>query len=579
MTSRLIVSISSALLFATLSFGASAAPKDAAANAKIEEAINVHYLATDFAKAEGQLLGVVKACGKDGCGPAIVGRAWMYIGLVRGSGKNDLAGARDAFNKAKAADGSTALDKALATPEVQGEFDAVFGEGAADAGGAGGGDGVAAMLAAAGGTAGECSPAAGGEIEIRRPIPLSCKAPAGAVKAVLAYKEFGGTQFANLPMTLQNGQFRSPIPCSATKMEGALLYVVVMKDAAGATVSTVGSLEQPAQLNIVKTTTQPPPAFPGEAPPARCAEEVECPPGMPGCTRSGGGGWGDSCTPAEPCKAGLFCASGTCENAPSCELDSDCDSGRCSNGFCDMGDSSSGGGGGGKLRKLWVGVHVAADAHFFSSGNDVCGPNSIGNQQYSCYYNQYPTTAIQDTPGAPGGIPTGTGQGGSINGGTALATIRVMASLDYAVIPTVTVGGRVGYAFNGGPPAANYGNQGGVAVLDPNPGKKFLPFHLELRGAYWFKSLGQPGWHPYVAVGGGLAQVDAKLKVQVADPKGTIYYADAYKRLGQGFLTVAPGAVFPLSGNLGVQVNLNLMYMLPVSGIVVEPSLGMIVGF
>ena len=276
-TSRLIVSISSALLFATLSFGASAAPKDTAANAKIEEAINVHYLATDFAKAEGQLLGVVKACGKDGCSPAIVGRAWMYIGLVRGSGKNDLAGARDAFNKAKAADGTTALDKALATPEVQGEFDAVFGEGAADAGGGGGGDGVAAMLAAAGGTAGECSPAAGGEIEIRRPIPLSCKAPAGAVKAVLAYKEFGGTQFANLPMTLQNGQFRSPIPCSATKMEGALLYVVVMKDAAGATVSTVGSLEQPAQLNIVKTTTQPPPAFPGEAPPARCAEEVECP--------------------------------------------------------------------------------------------------------------------------------------------------------------------------------------------------------------------------------------------------------------------------------------------------------------
>jgi hypothetical protein len=567
----------------TLAFGAAAAPKDNAATTKIEEAINVHYLATDFAKAEAQLLGVVKACGKDGCSPNIMARAWMYVGLVRGSGKQDLAGAREAFGKAKEADGNVTLDAALATPEVQAEFDAVVGGGAAPATGAtNGGGSTAAMLAAASGAVpGDCRPAPGGEIEIRRPIPVSCKAPDGVTKAVLAYKEFGGTQFVNLPMTLQDGQLRAPIPCSATKMEGALQYVVVMKDASGNTVSSVGTLEQPAQLNIVKTTTQPPPAFPGEPPPARCAEEVECPPGMPGCTPTGGGGWGDSCTPAETCKKGLYCASGTCENATTCESDSDCDSGRCSEGFCDMGGDSGSASGGGKMRKLWLGLHGAADIHWFSSAKDVCTAQSVIDGKFSCYEGTRPLYVTE--------LPNIKGGSGQITGGPQLATVRVLLSGDYAVMPNLSLGGRLGFAFNGGPKGVDYNK----TTMAPSWGKAFLPLHVEGRVTWWIKSLGQTGLHPYVAVGGGLAQVDAKIAVPVAIcPSETLIYPptatcsvapvqkkyNAYKRLGQGFVTIAPGIVIPVSGSVGVQANVNLMYMLPVSGLVIEPSLGLVVG-
>jgi hypothetical protein len=566
----------------TLAFGAAAAPKDAAATAKIDEAINVHYLATDFAKAEGQLLGVVKACGKDGCSPQIIGRAWMYVGLVRGSGKQDLAGAREAFGKAKEADSGVALDTALATPEVQAEFDAVAGGSGAAAPAAAGGNDTAATLAGVG----ECSPSPDSEIEIRRPIPMSCKAPEGVTKGVLAFKEFGGTQFVNVPMTLQNGYLRAPIPCSATKMEGALQYVVVMKDGSGATVSSVGTLDEPAQLKIVKTTTQAPPAYPGEAPPARCAEEVECPPGMPGCTPSGGGGWGDSCTPAEPCKKGLYCNAGACENSPSCETDSDCDSGKCSDGFCQAEESSSDSPLGTHFRRVWIGIHGAGDIHFFGKGQDVCGLSSIGNNKYTCFYSGSNVPLQDGIANAPGGIPNTPGAAGKINGGAKLATFRILASFDYALTRNMTVGTRLGFAFNGAPKGAKYYQDPNTGAIGVGDGKKFLPLHLELRAAWWPRSLAEGGIKPYVALGGGLAQVDAKMKVPVRYCAGgpgvapcTDYYADVYKRLGQGFGTLAIGVMIPVTSRVGVVPNLNFMYMLPTSGIVLEPSLGMMMGF
>ena len=77
----------------------SAAPRDAAATKKIDEAINVHYLATDFDKAEATLTGTINACG-DKCSGSVIAKAWMYVGIVRGSGKNDLKGAKEAFQKA-----------------------------------------------------------------------------------------------------------------------------------------------------------------------------------------------------------------------------------------------------------------------------------------------------------------------------------------------------------------------------------------------------------------------------------------------------------------------------------------------
>jgi len=100
-----------------------AAPRDTAANQKIEEAINTLYLATEFDKAEALLKGVLEAC-EDRCSPLVKARAWMYVGIVRGSGKQDIPGAQEAFQQALALDPNVKLDDALATPAVRQAFSA-----------------------------------------------------------------------------------------------------------------------------------------------------------------------------------------------------------------------------------------------------------------------------------------------------------------------------------------------------------------------------------------------------------------------------------------------------------------------
>ncbi|HXS16029.1 MAG TPA: hypothetical protein VN764_02510, partial [Polyangiaceae bacterium] len=69
--------------------------RDASASQKIDEAINNHYLMMDLDKAEDLLVGTVSAC-EDKCSPGTKAKVWMYVGIVRGSGKQDQAGAADA---------------------------------------------------------------------------------------------------------------------------------------------------------------------------------------------------------------------------------------------------------------------------------------------------------------------------------------------------------------------------------------------------------------------------------------------------------------------------------------------------
>ena len=114
------------LLFASVvvtppAFGA---PRDKAANDKIDQAINQHYLATEFDQAEALLLGTVQACA-DKCSNSVKAKAWMYVGVVRGSGKEDQAGALEAFQQAVALDPNVPLDEALATPATKQTFQQV----------------------------------------------------------------------------------------------------------------------------------------------------------------------------------------------------------------------------------------------------------------------------------------------------------------------------------------------------------------------------------------------------------------------------------------------------------------------
>ncbi len=565
-----------ALVLTLVPAHAAAAPLDGAANKKIDEAVNQHYLATSFNKAESILLGTLKACG-DRCSKPTLSRAWMYIGIVRGSGKNNMAGAKLAFAYAVYLDPKIKLDAALATPETKAAF-----RQAKASGGSPPPDKtpppsedkspeptpttpepVPAPVVGPSETRGvECTPRIR-EVQTRRPIPMQCtSAAAEAVQGEIRYKEYGGDQWQTAPLTEKGAAFQGMIPCEATMLAGRVQVQVVLLDAAGNVVDSLGSLKNPVEFTVLTESSQPPPAFPDQPPPPRCAESTECPPDFPGC-RGGRGAkqWGDSCEADTECRRGLVCVAGKCENAQPCDVDADCgkDS-MCVAGTCEAAKPSSG-----PYKKNWFGLHVAQD---FTpvGGEDVCSQDSQANQGYACFENG-------DTPVLGSSDPvTNKGLEGRVESGIAMATTRLLFSYDRAFTPNIAAGARLGYAFRGGPTTADR-----VA---------FMPFHAELRGTYYILSLEQ-SFRPYVALAGGVAQVDTKIAdVQIAtrpcptcppDP-ATVKTVDVWKKSGQAFAAGSVGAVIGFTENVGAQLNLSGVLLFPSSGFSIQPSLGVVIG-
>ncbi|HEX4338023.1 MAG TPA: hypothetical protein VH062_19070, partial [Polyangiaceae bacterium] len=387
--------LSALLLFVAGS--AHAAPRDAAATQKIDEAINKYYLATEFDKAEALLKGILEAC-EDRCSPTVKGRAWMYIGIVRGSGRQDMAGTKEAFAQALAADPSVKLDDALATPPVKQAFDAAGGAGGSAAPApetaAPAAKPAAAGATAAGGAVGnmECTPNVK-EVEMQRPIPVACTTDEPAAKVTLRYKPFGSEEWATVPMQKKGEYWQGQVPCSDTGTSGKLRFYVQAKDKDGEELDSFGSKKQPTEIKIVSKTDEEPPAYPGQPAPQKCMSASECPEemiGTPACPTGGakvrgGKGWGSPCEQSQECDSGLLCQQGdngkTCENAPKCDSNSDCPSGAvCKSGMCDL-DEAGGASTPGKYKKNMIGLHIAPDFALLS-GHDVCLSND-----FSCFYS------------------------------------------------------------------------------------------------------------------------------------------------------------------------------------------------
>jgi hypothetical protein len=584
--------------------------RDNAASKKIDEAINEHYLATDFDKAEAVLTGTINACGEK-CSPGVIAKAWMYVGIVRGSGKSDQAGAKEAFQKALSTDPTVKLDTQLATPETQKTF--------SDLGGAGSSPTPAptptpAPAAAANEDSGDkgglkCTPDVR-ELQTLRPLPMECTSDEEVASMELRYKPFGGDAWKSVKMKKVGEGFQGEVPCDATGSAGTLKVYVRAKDAAGESVDSFGSKAKPIEFTTSETSSAEPPSYPGAQAPARCVAKEECPPDFPGCaggSKRGNKDWGVACDNSTECKEGLLCTDGTCEAAPSCETNADCESGKCVDNKCSVG--GEGGGTSHGYKKNWLGLHFAQDIAIIG-GTNVCSQAARSNQGYACY-----VTGTNDQPYNGDPYP-----GAGIATGTVLATRRLLLSFDRAFNPNITLGARLGLAIGGGPPAGKGPDDEGRG--GSSAGTNFLPFHGELRLAYWFgkNALGKKGLRPYVHVGGGVAQVDAKVKVQVADcgaklqggvggpfdkctsgdptynlqgpvdpmtgqqtGLGTMsgvrtMHLDAWRKMGQGFITAGGGVVYAFKENLGAQLNINLMYMLPTSGPVIQPSIGIVYG-
>jgi hypothetical protein len=560
-----------------------AALTDSQATQQINGAINTHYASADIDAAEKKLLEVIKACGTS-CSPTVMALAWMYVGIVRGSGRDDVNGAQEAFRAAKAADGAVKLDELFATDLVKRLFAQTTTSGAMP------------MMEDIRDRASQPEVVSGisctleaTEVETQRPIPISCALGGGAAKASLSYRHESNAAWKDLPLTKTGNRWVGEIPCADTKQLGVLAYRVRALDAQGKEIDTLGTEEEPLELSLVDTTDVPPPALPGQAAPETCRPKKVEEPAGPKL-----GSYGEACSDTAQCQGGLFCTDGKCTADVSCESDSDCVSGTCIDNTCALPDTDCEGDDCEKLNRVpgnWFGLQGGLDFAMLG-GERVCHEDA--DLAFSCFENGAPYIGVPNDNFA-----------GDIDGGFRTATVRVMLSYERVISSLFSVEGRLGFAFNGGPesPASRGGDD-----------STFLPFHAEARMKAYFTRVyrddgsGLKGPSGFVTLGGGLAQVDPHVVVPVGECRAgdvaptpstqqrmittreqackestnqvfDVKDVDVYKRLGQAFVTGGIGFRFGFGRRVAAIASVNGQLLLPSVGFTLSPSLGVIAGF
>src|SRR5262249_47708978 len=112
----------------------------------------------------------------------------------------------------------------------------------------------------------------------------------------------------------------------------------------------------------------------------------------------------------------------------------------------------------------------------------------------------------------------------------------------------------------------------------------------EGRVAYWTGKdpFRRNGVRPYLAIAGGLAEVDDKFTTEIVEASTKVSNDDdaskgivrpnqtltVWRKQGGAFLGAALGTMIPLAPTHGFLVELKLQVMLPNSGFVLGPSIG-----
>jgi hypothetical protein len=180
--------------------------------------------------------------------------------------------------------------------------------------------------------------------------------------------------------------------------------------------------------------------------------------------------------------------------------------------------------------------------------------------------------------------------GDNVNTGIALATLRLTLGYERLVHPNVTVGARVGFAFNGA----------------SGTNASFLPVHAEARLGIWpgHDPFARAGVRPFFVAAGGVAQVDTKVNVSVLEDGakcGAANPADTtspctqkssdgvteprqqpltvYKQSGLGFAAIGFGLQFAPTARVALHLAARGSVTFPVVAAVISPEGGLSVGF
>ena len=231
-------------------------------------------------------------------------------------------------------------------------------------------------------------------------------------------------------------------------------------------------------------------------------------------------------------------------------------------------------------RKNWITLSFAPDLSIVG-GTNVCSKETRTASNYVCIRQDVNDTLYTGTPTRD--------NGNNINAGIALSTLRIMLGYDRVIIDNLTLGARVGFAFNGGAGDA-----------------KFLPVHVEGRIGYWPGKRPFAGSivRPYLMLSGGLAQIDTKVNVEVLEdgnacgadnPKNStspctrkspdgvlekrVQTLSVYKQAGLGFGALSFGIHFAPTPAVALYLAVRANITFPVVTGVFSPEGGLALGF
>lgn len=516
---------------------ASAQAKDDEAAKLNDDAIMNDYLTLNLDAAVSKLQKAIELCADGACSKGVLAKVHRDLGVVYIAGMQKRDEALAAFIAALKVDPNIALDKDLSTPEAEQVF--------AEAKGQGGEAPPPEEKAPAG------PPPQSDEIEhtppteqaVLTPIPIHVALPEGVSVGTVRvrYKPFGGSGWKSIGLDKSARGYGGYIPCldvgSAT---GDLSYYIEVLDDDDKVVATSGSEGEPHRVAIKNELSGESPHLPGKPAPAQCQDASDCPPEFPGC----GGG------PEEEEEEKL-----------------------------------------GDAVLNWISVSFQVDTLLMPSTDGACMSNP--SVPYECFYGD----GRQRIVGAhfdpnrlfaePGGIDPTTGQrvgAGNVGGGLALATMRALVGFDRAFLDHFTAGLRVGFAFNGGP------------TTDQLQGNKaFFPIHVEAGFAYYPlpDSFARTGFRPFVRLGGGIAQVQAKLTSPIVDWRERTQAAgggmelalgenptvEIWKKSGMFFGSFSLGTMIAFAPNHGPTLEFKGLILFPDSGVGGAGQLGYAVGF
>ena len=472
-----------ALLAVAAPAGAADKRAEAAAKDAIKKASN-DYLATSYDAAAARLQKAFRTCGAKRCKPGTKAALLRDLGTMQFR-NGDVGAAKKTWAEALALQADITINPDYDTPDLHAAFE--------EARGSGGAMGEQ--------PAGDFAHTPPGEQKVNTPLPVYAEYPGstGMVRVVLKYKGAAMNDWGRVELKKMGSGWGGLIPCTAVT-KGVLRYWIQGFDDGGDPVASSGDPKHPFAVPIGDDIAGEPPHFPGASPPKTCGEEVECPPGLPGCgadeeEKTSEGGEEAAAAPPPP----------------------------------------------GTYARLWFGLSGMLDFISMPSGDDVCLLNP-GNAAPLNSANMYCTNP--DGSDFPRRNDKGSqnsllvrGQAGHIAGGIQPGDVRAMLSFDYALSSSFLVGGRLGYVLNAytGKAAATDGRAFGANI------------DLEARATFLFghEPLANVGFAPMVFGGLGLSEFDGHSTTIVT--LTTQQPVDVWKTSGPFFAELGGGVRYAFS--------------------------------